>query len=172
MNLNLPIATGMFALSVAAMVLFFVVWCLTGLVALVVFRRSGCGRYHDAYERERNVRGLTLLKNWLTPAQLQSYEKFGYFDVIGSDSGIHYRIHHGQQANVEQLDHVGQPVCAWCFVPVGDLVAGDVMLAQKIALENDERAAMSIAVKFAALRVRRRTSARPPPLPASQVGAA
>ena len=155
MNLNIPIATGMFALSVAAMVLFFVVWCLTGLVALVVWRRSGRARYHDASEWERDVRGLTLLKNWLRPTQLQSYEKFGYFDVIGSDSGTIYRIHHGQQANVEQLDHVGQPVCAWCFVPVGDLVAGDVMLAQKIALETNEREAIGVAVKYATLRVRR-----------------
>ena len=40
-------------------------------------------------------------------------------------------------------------------MPVGDLVAGDVMLAQKIALESDERAAMSVAVKYATLRIRR-----------------
>ena len=36
-------------------------------------------------------------------------------------------------------------VCKWCFVPDGDLVAGDVMLAQKIALETNERSALSVA---------------------------
>jgi hypothetical protein len=137
------------------------------LVALRHLRRA---RTDSAAEWERNVRGMALLKNWLSPAQLQSYETFGYFEVIGSDSGTIYRIHHGQQANVEQLDGFGRTVCAWCLVPVGDLVAGDVMLAQKIALENDERAAMSIAVRFAALRVPQRTRARPPPLPVSPMG--
>jgi hypothetical protein len=36
----------------------------------------------------------------------------------------------------------------WCFVPSGHLVAGDVMLAQKIALETNERAALVVANKF------------------------
>jgi hypothetical protein len=160
------------ALSIAVTAFFLVVWGVAGLAVLFALRHSRRARTDSAAEWERNVRGVALLKNWLSPAQLQSYEKFGYFDVIGSDSGILYRIHHGQQANVEQLDGFGQTVCAWCFVPVGDLVAGDVMLAQKVALENDERAAMSIAVKFAALGVRRRTSARPPPLPVSPLGIA
>jgi hypothetical protein len=96
---------------------------------------------------------MTLLRNWLSPTQLHSYELNGYFDVVGSNSGTIYRIHHGQQANVEQIDVFGEPVCAWCFVPVGDLVAGDVMLAQKIALETNERAAMAVAIKY--MRIRR-----------------
>ena len=36
----------------------------------------------------------------------------------------------------------------WCFVPLGYLVPGDVMLAQKIALETDEVAAVSVANRF------------------------
>jgi hypothetical protein len=141
------------------MALFLFVWCLTGLVALGVIGRSRHGGRRGAFERESNTRGLTLLKNWLSPAQLGAYESHGYFEVIGSDSGTIYRIHHGQQANVEQLDHAGRPVCVWCFVPVGDLVAGDVMLAQKIALETDENAAIAVAVKYATLRIRRVTRA-------------
>ena len=78
-----------------------------------------------------------------------------------SDSGTVYRIQYGKQANVEQLDNAGRPVCAWCFVPEGDLVAGDVMLAQKIALETNERAAIAIAIKYATLRTRRLTRAGP-----------
>jgi hypothetical protein len=149
MNLGIAIATGMIASSMIAMVLFLLVWCLVGLVALGVIRRSRVS------ELVSNTRGLMLLKQWLSPAQLRSYEQNRYFEVIGIDSGTIYRIHHGQQANVEQLDNLGQVVCAWCFVPEGNLVAGDVMLAQKIALETDERAAIAIAVRFATLRIRR-----------------
>jgi hypothetical protein len=151
----------MVALPIVAMVLFLVVWCVTGLAVLVAFRHLRHARSTSVRETERNIRGLTLLKSWLSAAQRQSYESFGYFDVIGGDSGTIYRIHHGQQANVEQLDEFGETVCAWCFVPKGDLVAGDVMLAQKIALENDECAAMSVAVRYAALRVNRTARALP-----------
>jgi hypothetical protein len=44
-------------------------------------------------------------------------------------------------------------------MPEGNLVVGDVMLAQKIALETNERAAIAVAVavKYATLRVRRVT---------------
>jgi hypothetical protein len=38
-------------------------------------------------------------------------------------------------------------------------VAGDVMLAQKIALETNERAAIAVAIKYATLRARRLTRA-------------
>ena len=36
----------------------------------------------------------------------------------------------------------------WCFVPNRHLVPGDVMLAQKIALETNERGALAVANKF------------------------
>ena len=32
----------------------------------------------------------------------------------------------------------------WCFAPSGYLVAGDVMLAKKIALETKERATLAV----------------------------
>jgi hypothetical protein len=152
--LNAAIATGLFVLLTIAMALFLLVWVVTGLIALRVNWRARQGRFHRTFEL-RSARGLELLKNWLSPAQLQSYERHGHFDVVGSDSRTIYRIHHGSQANVEQLDDIGQTVCAWCFMPMGNLVAGDVMLAQKIALETDERAAIAVAVKYATLRVRR-----------------
>jgi hypothetical protein len=62
-----------------------------------------------------------------------------------SDTGTRYRVHHGTQTNIEELSHTGQRVCKWCFVPEGNLVAADVMLAQKIALETNERGALSVA---------------------------
>ena len=91
------------------------------------------------------ARALTLLEEWLSPEQRACYGRFQYFEVVGSDTGTHYRIHHGTQTNIEELSHSGQRVCRWCFIPEGDLVAGDVMLAQKIALETNERGALSVA---------------------------
>ncbi|PSO21589.1 hypothetical protein C7G42_08185 [Bradyrhizobium sp. MOS003] len=41
-------------------------------------------------------------------------------------------------ANVQELDRNGTEGIGWCFAPVGALVPGDVMLAQKIVLEISE----------------------------------
>jgi hypothetical protein len=41
--------------------------------------------------------------------------------------------------NIHELDGAGRPRVGWCFAPKGYLVAGDVMLAQKIALESVAR---------------------------------
>jgi len=43
--------------------------------------------------------------------------------------------------NIYELDGAGRPRVGWCFAPKGYLVAGDIMPAQKIALETDERGA-------------------------------
>jgi hypothetical protein len=152
MNSNTAIATGMFALANVAMALFLFVWCLKGLVAFRELRRARHGKSRSSFEMESNARGLALLRNWLSPAQLRLYEKHQYFEVTGNDSGGIYRIHHGKQANIEQLDSAGKSVCAWCFVPEGDLVPGDVMLAQKIALETNERAALAVAIRYTMVR--------------------
>jgi len=126
---------------------------LLSALSLVVARSGSSAR---TYRYEIEARALTLLKEWLSPKQLACYERFRYFDVIGSDTGTRYRIHHGTQTNIEELGGLGQQVCKWCFVPDGDLVAGDVMLAQKIALETNERGAISVAHRsFVALGPRR-----------------
>ncbi|MGE0852373.1 MAG: hypothetical protein AB7O44_22570 [Hyphomicrobiaceae bacterium] len=93
-------------------------------------------------------RGLVLLKENLGPDQRQQYDKYGYFDVVGGKSGKRYRIRHGRQMNIEQLDKNGRRVCGWCFYPQGGLVAGDIMLAQKVALELFEADALKIANRF------------------------
>jgi len=164
MNLSTAIATGMFALPMMAMVLFLIVWCFRELVAYRGIRRARRGKSRRAFELESNARGVILLRSWLSPTQLRSYDRFEYFDVIGGDSGGIYRIHHGKQANIEQLDRAGEPVCAWCLVPEGDLVPGDVMLAQKIALETNERAALAIAVSYSTSHPRLVTRGRRLPL--------
>lgn len=109
--------------------------------------RSLRGR-RQAIEGLRRVRGITLLGEWLSPEQRAQFDAFRYFDVIGGDTGRRYRIRHGTATNVHEIDTEGRPIMGWCFIPSGSLVAGDVMLAQKIALETNERAAIDIANRF------------------------
>jgi hypothetical protein len=94
---------------------------------------------------DRALRALALLKNNLTPTQREQFETQGYFDVVGGTTGARYRIWWGQQMNVQELDgkHLhGQ----WlCFVPSGNLPVGDILLAQKIALEVCEEAVLNLA---------------------------
>src|SRR5258705_9651126 len=97
---------------------------------------------------EREARGLQLLKEWLSPEQFAQYDAKSYFEVTGCHSGKRYRISHGISMNIYELDGAGRPLVGCCFAPKGYLVAGDVMLAQKIALETDERGALAVANFF------------------------
>jgi hypothetical protein len=90
-------------------------------------------------------KAVALLQPWLSPEQAEQYSSYRYFEVIGSDTGKRYRIRHGRMMNVDELDSVGNRVCEWCFLPEGKLAAGDVMLAQKIALEAFESQALAVA---------------------------
>ena len=78
------------------------------------------------------------MKDWLSPERFTSYGQHRHFDVVGSDSGTVFRIHHGTQTSVVELDNTGQPVCKWCFVLDRSLVARDVMLTQK-KFSRDQR---------------------------------
>jgi hypothetical protein len=100
----------------------------------------------EAAERK----SLALLREWLSPEQLSQYEKDKAFEIIGSKTGKRYRIKQGNQQNVFEVDEKGQLVRGLCFVPLGFLACGDVMLAQKIALETDEETAMKVALPFLA----------------------
>ena len=96
----------------------------------------------------REERGLTLLREWLSPEQRAQLDASKHFDVIGCQTGKRYRVSYGSRTNVHEIDDSGRSIMGWCFVPSGHLVAGDVMLAQKIALETDERAALAVANSF------------------------
>jgi hypothetical protein len=109
-------------------------------------RRLRRARLKSEYTRE--ARGLALLKEWLSDEQRAQFAAFGYFDVTGSNSGARFRIHYGAATNIHELDEAGKAKTGWCFVPSGNLVPGDVMLAQKIALETDELGALAVAKKF------------------------
>ena len=108
----------------------------------------GTGFSADIGSKRAQERGIRLLMENLSAAQRKQYEKYGYFDVTGGRTGKRYRIRHGRQMNIEQLDRNGRRVCGWCFFPQGSLVAGDIMLAQKAALELFEPDALRIANRF------------------------
>jgi hypothetical protein len=99
----------------------------------------------DRTRRQAEERGLALLRSWLTPEQSEQFNSNQEFDVVGRDTGTRYRITAGTQLNVIRLDECGRYVARLCFGPVGRLVTGDMMLAQKIALETMESQALAVA---------------------------
>jgi hypothetical protein len=88
------------------------------------------------------------LRNWLSEAQRAQFDAQGCFEVVGGKTAKRYRIQHGAFMNILELDGDGHPKTGWCFAPRGSLVPCDVMLAQKLALEADELAALSVANRF------------------------
>jgi hypothetical protein len=103
---------------------------------------------HRSAAAIREARGITLLNEWLSPEQQAQFAISRSFDVVGSHTGKKYRISLGRGANVKEIDDTGRPVIGWCFVPFGDLVPGDVVLAQKVALETDEWGALAVAKRI------------------------
>lgn len=105
-------------------------------------------RVRESSLSKREVRGVKLLCEWLSADQLRQFKLHGHFEVTGCHTGTRYRIRYGAASNIHELDERGKPRAGWCFVPTGTLVAGDVMLAQKIALETDEQNALQVAKRF------------------------
>ncbi len=98
-----------------------------------------------APDAQANARSIRLLVNNLSEAQRHQFDQCNYFDVIGSKSGARYRIRHGHMLNVERIDKSGRRLVKLCFAPRGQLPVGDIMLAQKIALELFEADAIKVA---------------------------
>jgi hypothetical protein len=116
-----------------------------GFVLVYGIERS-CGRVYSSVSKAEQ-RASTLLMEWLSPEQCLQYKRLGYFEVRGSHSGMRYRIRCARQTNVEQLDERGHHAATLCFLPEKYVPVGDVMLAQKIMLENDEPAALRVAMQ-------------------------
>lgn len=98
------------------------------------------------------ARGEQLLRRHLSAFQLADYDLNKRFDVIGCDSGKTYRINFGRQLNIFELDRRGKHKWTWCFLPSGGLCEADIMLGQKVALENFECQALTVANRFQAER--------------------
>ena len=101
---------------------------------------------YGPFSSEPSNKALALLKRWLSPEQRRELEKRGSFDVVGSHTGRRYRIYPGKLNNVRILQDNFE-VAALCFAPAdaGFLPEADIMLAQKIALETNEKAALKVA---------------------------
>jgi len=99
-------------------------------------------------ENASDARGLRLMRRWLSPDQRAEFDHSGSFEVVGCHSGKRYRIYSGTAQNVFETDDAGWLIVGLCFIPSGELVAGDVMLAQKIALETNENGALAVAHRF------------------------
>ena len=113
-------------------------------------RLEAVRRFYVRYfcENTPEGRGLRLLRAWLSPSQLEQLDAKDHFDVIGCTTGRRYRICYGTSMNVFELDDTGCIKTGLCFAPAGRLVPGDVMLAQKIALETCEICALLVANTF------------------------
>jgi hypothetical protein len=108
--------------------------------------RSAIARWASLdFASPARVRADRLLAENLPQAQLEQFKDRGYFLVTGGDTGKRYRIRRGYQMNVEELDGNGKLSRVLCFMPEGHLAEGDVMLAQKLALELFESEALKIA---------------------------
>ena len=99
-------------------------------------------------ERTPEGRSLRLLRQWLSPVQRAQFAEKGYFEVVGGDTGKQYRICAGAATNVCEVDENGHLTLGLCFLPMGELPIGDVMLSQKIALEGSESRALAVARRF------------------------
>src|SRR5579864_6386174 len=64
--------------------------------------------------RSAHLRAMTLLREWPSASQREQYARSQHFDVFGSASGRRYRIYHGTQFNIEELDADGDAVAALC----------------------------------------------------------
>jgi hypothetical protein len=91
---------------------------------------------------------MELLQANLTPDQLHDFLTYRRFDVVGGISGRVYRIRYGGMMNVKELRPDGSCARRLCFFPEGHLVDGDIVLAQKVALEAFETEALAVANKL------------------------
>ena len=121
---------------------------LVGLLCWVARLSSILASNDERQQQEAEAKGLALLLENLDPRQREQYDRFGYFDVVGSETGRRYRICHGVSRNVSELFDDNRLGAGRCFMPRGNLAAGDCMLAQKIMLENCEEEALRVALRF------------------------
>jgi hypothetical protein len=106
-------------------------------------------RYNDfGGDKKASEKSIKLLKENLTPKQLETYEKHRWFEVKGGDTGRTYRIYHRRQMNVSVRNWRGKHKHGLCFLPTGGLAIGDILLGQKIALELYEHDALKVANRF------------------------
>lgn len=106
----------------------------------VNWRSSYFGPDHSLEREEAEQRAQDLLIECLSPSQKEEYISFQCFTVI-SPSGKPYKIYNSKSYNVESGG------IAYCAGPRDEVPIGDMMLSQKLILENDEERFLTIANK-------------------------
>jgi hypothetical protein len=91
-----------------------------------VFSEEHCRAHLGSEERSQD-----LLRQWLSPDQVEQYDLYLYF-VVDSATGARYRTRRGTAMNIEELAADGCVTRRWCFAPEGTFATGDVMLTRKI----------------------------------------
>ena len=124
---------------------FFAVPTILILILLPLFVADSRSGWRGQARAQAEERGFALLQAWLDPEQAEQWASRRAFEVLGCDTGTRYRITYGTAMNVHQLDRAGRRVAKTCFVPEGTLVTGDILLAQKIALETMESQVLKLA---------------------------
>jgi hypothetical protein len=103
-------------------------------------------------------RSIRLLRAHLDALQRRQFDEHGWFEVVGGQSGRQYRVHRAYVTNVQEVGIDGACVQVLCFLPRGHLPLGDVLLAQKVALEVFEADALAVACSWPASAARRYAS--------------
>jgi len=106
--------------------------------------QNGDKKRKRAY-RKANGRARALLHKHLTKKQRWELRATKAFTVIGQDGRI-YQVTEGSASNVFMLED-GEPIYRFCVVPkVTSLPMYDLMLAQKVLLENNIQLFLNTAV--------------------------
>ena len=87
----------------------------------------------------------TLLCESLSTVERDQLRTLGYFEVIGGTTGKTYRIRSSNGMNVDEMSKSGTRTRVLCFTPRGRVGLGDIILAQKLALELFEPEALAVA---------------------------
>jgi hypothetical protein len=124
----------------------FALICLMGLGHATII---GFFSVHSDNQQRKQAeeKASALLRSWLTAEQMKDWDARSEFDVLGSNSRTRYRIRRASAMNIDEVDSSGHVAAQWCFAPRGNLPLGDIMLAQKIALETMEENTLALANK-------------------------
>jgi hypothetical protein len=95
-------------------------------------------------QQEAETRAEALLRENLSPQQLEQFNRNRKFQVVGSSSGATYELNFVRSMGIYKIEN-GKRVEQLCFYPRDAGTLGDTVLAQKIMLETDEPAARKIA---------------------------
>jgi hypothetical protein len=92
------------------------------------------------------VRARQLLVRLLTPEQRKDFELHGYFAIQVARRGKFWIL----PSSIFNVLHAETGAC-YCATPRGDVPLSDLMLAQKLLLENDPEAFFAVANRRAEL---------------------